>query len=348
MAHNLDDSLSLEPQVVSSRNLELILAGNLIHSAHPKLAGFEGAWKRQQREELSEEARRYLVFAEQGLEWATLSLCDYIPISGILDDWAQLSAFVKARSLDDFLAVVLNNDIPLAEIPRLRQEPALASQWTSRLSCFSRMTAEATVRIFREPEAFRNELLAFLAGNRTRAFETRLEEMQPRLEERIKAVRAQLRGRDPIAVAEELTRKPFEHPRDFRSYTFVPCHFAGPKFFFSWGERNFLLAFSLGQTEEIPTELAKELSDRMKVLGDRTRLDILHLLSQGPSYGKAIADRLALTTATVSRQLDQLKEAGLVIEERADSTNIKLVRLQAATLNELFGQVQGFLGTRKP
>lgn len=86
----------------------------------------------------------------------------------------------------------------------------------------------------------------------------------------------------------------------------------------------------------------------MKVLGDRTRLDILRLLSDGPSYGKAIAERLELTTATVSRQLDQLKEAGLVVEEKADASNVKLVHLRKEAVTELFGTFQGFLGIPKP
>jgi DNA-binding transcriptional ArsR family regulator len=347
MPHALDDPPFPEPRVLSSRNLELIMAANLVHSAHPKLRGFEVGWKQQQRQELSPEAARFLAFAEEGLEWATLSLCDYIPLSGIQDDWPELRAYLEDQPIEEFLFVALNCDIPRTEIASLRQEPGRAIPWASRLSCFSRMKPEALVKLLSDPEDFRRQLLAFLEGNRTSAFETRLQERRPKIEQRIKAVQARLKGQDPIAVAEELTGKPFKYPRDFRTYTFAPCHFIGPKHFYSWGEGNFLLAFSLGQTEETDADRSRQLSDRMKILGDRTRLDILHLLKEGPSYGKAIADRLELTTATVSRQLDQLKEAGLVTEDRADSTNIKLVHLKGSALQELLGEVQGFLGSRK-
>jgi DNA-binding transcriptional ArsR family regulator len=312
------------------------------------VAGFDEDWKRRQLDLLGSGAKRYLDFAKDKLVWATLSLCDYLPISGLYEDWASFSDFVQARPIDDFLCILLNNDIPLDEISRLRKDPKRAAAWRDRLTCYSRMEPEAAVWIFSEPEAFRSQLLAFVAANRTAAFEEKLTELHPRFEAGIIAVRERLKGRDPISVAEELSKKPFKYPRDFRTYTFAPSYFVGRKNLYSWGEGNFLLACTLSHIEENLTEKAKELAERVKVFGDRTRLDMLRLLSEGPSYGKAIADRLGLTTATVSRQLDQLKEAGLVSEDRADASNVKLVRLKATAISELFGQIQGFLGIRLP
>lgn len=343
MAHDPDEPLSNEPRALFSSILELIYASNLIHSTDPSLAGFDEDWKRRQLKELDAEAKRYLDFASGRLVWATLSLCDYLPISGHYEDWTRFADFVNSHPIDDFLCVLFNNDIPLDEIPRLRRAPDRVAEWQDRLSCYSRMTPEAALTIFADPEVFRSRLLAFVAANRTAVFEDKLEELRPRFDAGVVAVRERLKGRDPISVVEELSKKPFKYPRDFRTYTFTPSYFVGRKNLYSLGERNFLLVFPLNQIEEKLTEKAKELSERMKVLGDRTRLDILRLLSEGPSYGKAIADRLELTTATVSRQLDQLKAAGLVSEDRADTNNVKLVHLNTAAVNELFGQIQGFL-----
>jgi DNA-binding transcriptional ArsR family regulator len=348
MAHDFDESLGAEPRVLSSTTLELIFASNLVHSTDPSLAGFDDDWKRHQRENLSEDATQYLKFADEGLAWATLSLCDYLPISGLYEDWELFTAFVNAQPIDDFLSILLNKDIPLEEIPRLRRDPNRAAGWTDRLTCFSKMKPEAAVRIFSDPESFRIQLLSFIAANRTAAFSEKLEECRPRIKARVAAVRGLLKGKDPIVFAEELSSRPFHRARDFRSYAFVPSYFLGRKNIYSYGDRNFLLAFGLSMATEQAMAKAKELSDQMKVFGDRTRLDILRLLSEGPSYGKAIADRLELTTATVSRQLDQLKEAGFVIEDRADTNNVKLVHLKATAIAELFWQVQGFLGVEKP
>ena len=348
MAYDLDRQPGAEPRVIFSPVQELAYAANLVHSADPALVGFDLDWRRRQREQLGPEAQDYLAFATGGLDWATLSLCDYLPISGEYDDWERFAARVLADPIDDFLFILLNKDLPFEDMPRLRHQPERAAGLMDRLSCYSRMSPTTAVRIFSDPEGFRTRLLAYVAGNRTPAFESRLAELRPRFEARMAWVRERLKGRDPIAVAEELARKPFRYARNFRTYTFAPSHFLGLKHLYAFGEGNFLFSFSLLRTDDQPSERARELSDRMKVLGDRTRLDILRLLSEGPSYGKAIADRLELTTATVSRQLDQLKEAGLVTEDRADSNNVKLVRLRSEAFGELFGQIQGFLGLPRP
>lgn len=347
MAHDTDETPGTASRVILSPVLELLFAANLVHSTDPSLVGFDEDWKRNQLQELGPEAKGYLDFATGRLAWATLSLCDYLPISGHYEDWELFRAHADTQPIESFLHVLLNGDISLEEISNLRKRPGQVAALVDRLTCYSRMEPEAAVEIFSEPEAFRSRLLAFVAANRTSAFERRLTELRPRINAQMAAVRERLKGRDPIAVAEELSKKPFTYPRDFRTYTFVPSHFIGRKNLYSWGARNFLLGFSLSQREERLTERSKELSERMKVLGDRTRLDILRLLSEGPSYGKALADRLELTTATVSRQLDQLKEAGLVAEDRADSNNVKLVHLRKAALDELLGQVQGFLGVSR-
>lgn len=348
MAHDLDLQPGTEPRVISSPVLELMLAANLVHSADPRLVDHDPEWVRQQLRELGAEAKAYLAFARKGLDWATLSLCDYLPATGNYDHWPRFEAHVKAEPIDDFLYAVLNQDIPLEELPKLRRQPERIAGWADHLSCYSRMTPEIAVHIFSDPEAFRAGLLAYVAGNRTEAFERRLAGLQPRLRIGMAAMQERLKGKDPIAVAEEIAKKPFRWPRDFRTHTFVPSGFLGRKHFYAWAKGNFLFAFNLTQAKETPSEQARELSDRMKVLGDRTRLDILRLLSDGPSYGKAIAERLELTTATVSRQLDQLKEAGLVVEEKADASNVKLVHLRKEAVTELFGTFQGFLGIPKP
>lgn len=348
MAHDLDQQPSAEPRVITSVVLELILAANLVHSSDPRLVDHDPEWVKRQRRELGAEAQAYLAFAESGLEWATLSLCDYLPITGNYAHWQTFEAHVKAEPIDDFLFVVLNQDIPHDEVSKLRRQPRLAAEWSERMSCYSRMKPETAVRIFSDPEAFRAGLVAYVASQQTDTFQKRLAEQRYRLEASTSAMRERLEGKDPIALAEEIAKKPFRWPRNFQTYTFVPCHFLGRKHFYAWGGGNFLFAFNLSQGKETPSEQARELSDRMKVLGDRTRLDILRLLSDGPSYGKVIAERLELTTATVSRQLDQLKEAGLVTEDRADASNVKLVHFRKEAIAELFGSLQGFLGIPKP
>ena len=56
----------------------------------------------------------------------------------------------------------------------------------------------------------------------------------------------------------------------------------------------------------------------------------------------------AVTTATVSRHLDQLKAAGLVTEEKADNQNVKLVRLNAEGVEVLLETARHFVCGSRP
>jgi DNA-binding transcriptional ArsR family regulator len=344
MAHDFSQPPAKQSKVLFSPVAELIFASNLPTGTDPGLKPVDEEWRKQQRSQLGPAAGPYLEFLKNGVEWATMSLCDYLPLSGLYEDWEAFRAFVAGRTIDDFLFIIFNREIPSAEFPALYRDPKGAASWVEGLTCFSRVSADAAIAVFANPEGFRKDLLAFVEANRTPAFESRMALLKPRYEARIAAARQGLVGKDPIDFVEELTKKTYAFPRDFRSYAFVPSYFLGDKFLFSHAGGNFLLAFSLNAIAEVEGEQAAEISDRMKVLGDRTRLDILRLLAEGPSYGKAIADRLGLTTATVSRQLDQLKSAGLVLEDRADTNNIKLLRLETSALDELFSRTKGFLG----
>ncbi len=64
------------------------------------------------------------------------------------------------------------------------------------------------------------------------------------------------------------------------------------------------------------TELTGEqISSRMKVLGDPTRLEILRILGETPTYQADLAKRLKLTTPTISHHMSLLIHAGFITDE---------------------------------
>ena len=58
------------------------------------------------------------------------------------------------------------------------------------------------------------------------------------------------------------------------------------------------------------------LSETIKALGDSTRREILVMLKEGTLNAGEIASHLALSNATVSYHLSQLKNANLIIETK--------------------------------
>ncbi len=68
------------------------------------------------------------------------------------------------------------------------------------------------------------------------------------------------------------------------------------------------------------TELnGEQIADRMKVLGDSTRLEILRILGEEPTYQADLAKRLKLTTPTISHHMSLLIHAGFITDEIRDN-----------------------------
>lgn len=68
--------------------------------------------------------------------------------------------------------------------------------------------------------------------------------------------------------------------------------------------------------QELPQEYIQPLADIFKVLGDPTRLRILHALMSGEICVQEIADKVGLSQSAVSHQLRVLRDARLVQNRR--------------------------------
>lgn len=77
---------------------------------------------------------------------------------------------------------------------------------------------------------------------------------------------------------------------------------------------NELIALADGKKNE--SEL---LQDKLKALGDKSKYDILKMLKNGPMYGQQIAEKLSLTTATISYHMNYLVLCGLVKLNKVDN-----------------------------
>lgn len=95
-------------------------------------------------------------------------------------------------------------------------------------------------------------------------------------------------------------------------WTYQPIH--STSFYFTMG------ILCCGTSIFSPIELTGEqISDRMKVLGDPTRLEILRILREEPTYQADLAKRLKLTTPTISHHMSLLIHAGFITDEIRDT-----------------------------
>ncbi len=93
---------------------------------------------------------------------------------------------------------------------------------------------------------------------------------------------------------------------------------------------------------EYECDLVVLVDKEFKALGDLTRRGILRLLRSGDMSAGSISREFLITKSTLSRHLNVLKEANLVVTERQGSTIF--YSLNVAVYEEMVGAVMELLG----
>ena len=84
-----------------------------------------------------------------------------------------------------------------------------------------------------------------------------------------------------------------------------------------------------------------KLTKTLKVMGDKSKFEIMRLVSDEPKYGLQLAEALDISTATISHHMAQLEEMDLIRTERDSnrvyySLNRETVEYVVKNLNKLF------------
>lgn len=87
------------------------------------------------------------------------------------------------------------------------------------------------------------------------------------------------------------------------------------------------------------------INDTLKAISDPIRRDILELLKDGRMSAGDIAERFALTGATVSYHLSILKKAKLIIEEK--QKNFIYYELNLSVFEDILVWIQQLGGNQK-
>ena len=121
--------------------------------------------------------------------------------------------------------------------------------------------------------------------------------------------------------------------------TCVPVYFVSSACYLFFGYGNVTILFNSEATLARRSEIEQRKDQALlvtKALSDNTRLEILKLIVErdGHMHGKKIAEKLDLSPSSISRQLAQLRDSGLVVEERHDDQTVtyRLVKEAISTL----------------
>lgn len=134
----------------------------------------------------------------------------------------------------------------------------------------------------------------------------------------LKEMKVLLNTLTPLNVAQELMGKKFKRISDYKNFIFIPTYFSKTKCIRYFDDNTLIVLKTITFIEKDFNSL--ELSSFLKVLSDKTRLEILEYISEKPSYGIELSTKFKVSRPTISFHLEQLKSVGLVNVERVKNT----------------------------
>ncbi len=326
-----------ETKVFFSRVTELISAATFLGKT--AYHDFNKAWVGEIFSLLSEPSKTFLGRIST-LNWPTLSLVDLVPMTGIYQDTEKFLAEVERLEPLEFTYILMNQEIPKDAIGKIRDNPNLFSEFYGKLYWISSGSKGVLLSLIQEPESFRASLIRLLREMDNECFERQVQSLSRQYGDAIRNIQEQLKRKHPLALAEEIKGKKLGN-RQYSSYIFSPSYFLYTHNIMSYSSDIFYFMFNINAGSAANSQTAEKLASVLKVLADKSRLELLKLIRQNPSYGKELADAMGLTTATVSRHLDQLKTTGLIKEEKADA--VKYVSFNEEGLRSIIGELETFL-----
>ncbi|HNR04887.1 MAG TPA: winged helix-turn-helix domain-containing protein [Bacillota bacterium] len=299
-------------RIVNSPVVELICAVHLLtDAAHHQ---YELRWAEEvlsgfKQEEL--EALNTIKLFSSG--W--MNMLNLILESGILTSIPEFIGYIERLDLLDFFYFFLNEEVERTKI----QKAFAYKKERSRIQEKTKWAVEESelMEFFEFPEKIKRDTINLFKKVYAHDFMAKLDRCKEKMEAGIQYVES-FTGKDSVeSVLEKISGRSRKLFSGFKEYYIIPSYFISPqKSLRIYSGDRIYVVFDCRVTRDKREALLEELSSVLKIIDDKSRMEILRILMNNKSYGKALSDLVGLSTPTVSHHLDILKQAGLIKEEK--------------------------------
>lgn len=328
--------------VFFSETIELLTSVQLL--AVPAHHEFASAWSQKMLQALTNES---LDFLRQigGLQGHGLELIEVVLDSLIFHDLHGLINSIENYSDYQFISILTENLIDETFYQQIVNEKVDLKDVEERIPYLTNEHLLAFYQVLLHTTPFKMSFVQLLTEiTNSPLFMKHLQEEASKFENSVINIKNELYHKKPLDVAQELMGKKFGRIYPYQEYLFCPSYFISPHRLRLHHEKMNIVIYDVRKDHIYLNQIGEEISNKLKVIADRTRLEILKRLIIMPTYGKALAKSLDLTTATISHHLEQLKQAGLVYEEKVK--NVKYFYAKYDDLNQLFELTKGYLNNK--
>lgn len=325
-------------RVLSSETVELVCAMQLL--ADIKHHQFAKDWANNIYSRLSEKSLT-LLRGISNLRMQGLELLEFILEERIFDDVEKFINKLSASENDDFISKITGEELDFDEIKKIRENEKYLSVIEEEKPWLVRGSFNIIKDLFNKTEELKADLAELLQEIYSSEFKEKIKEISIEYHMEIDKLNQKLMKKKPLDAAQEIMGKKFVRVFNFKEYFFIPSYFISPHNIRTFNQRAQMLVYDFRNYMKSKNELSGKLSANLKVLSDKTRLEILRLLISNSNYGKNIASRLDLTTATISHHLEQLKSVNLVTEDR--EKNFKIFSANVEEIDKLLESIKDYL-----
>lgn len=188
--------------------------------------------------------------------------------------------------------------------------------------------------LFFSTSQFRTDIINLMREMNNSILMSKLGTLKQEYCKQAEKVRCKLKDKNPMETSQEIMDRQFKRVYDFSEYYFVPSYFISPHKIRVFCSDAQIVVFALDQNQSAINEIGDKVSLVFKIISDRTRLEILREIIAEPTYGKLLAEKLNLTTATISHHIEVLKSINLINEKRIK--NIKYFEANEEEIKKLF------------
>jgi len=299
-------------KVFNSPVIELICAVHLLtDAAHHQ---YEIKWAEELLSHFSSEELKALdtlkLFPAGGMNMLNLILEseELISINRFID-------YIEQLDLLEFYYLLFNEDIDRARIQKAFTDKKERYRIQEKIKWI--VEENELMLFFENPQRIKSNTVLTYRTVMNHDFQTKLDRCKEKMEAGIQYVEG-FSGKDSIeSMLEKISGRPRKLFTGYKEYNIIPSYFVSPQRcirIFS-GDRIYVV-FDCRVTRDKREALLEELSNILKVIDDKSRMEILRLLVNNKSYGKALSDLVGISTPTVSHHLDILKQGGFVKEEK--------------------------------
>jgi DNA-binding transcriptional ArsR family regulator len=321
-----------------SKVTELLAAVHMLSDKNHH--SFDPDWMKYVLDNISPNSKTMLDMLSS-LNFPGLELFDFVTRESIYDDIPLFISKLRQYSSLDFLHILLDEAISIEQLISAQKDEIVFNSIINQIPWVLKGSECFLKYMITNTEDYKDKTISLLEDIYNCDFEEKLEALKHRYVDPIEMVQQRLWGRNPVEIGEEIKGAKFSVKTNFKEYIFSPSYFFHHHNIISYNENTYLMIFNINIDNSFDDGEAERLSELLKVLSDKTRLEILRQLKRRPTYGKILSSRLNLTTATISRHLDQLKAINLIREDKRN--NVKYYYVNSDEVEKLFDEIRRFI-----